>query len=92
MWDPKLSFLAPSYAYAPGSEQNPNALDGELWAGQFEWDQSFAAYMLGMDALGLALSQIVALVKTKTAVRQLRHTFGPISHVVFSPRHPPRAG
>lgn len=67
MWDPKLSFLAPSYMYAPGTEQNPNALDGDLWAGQFEWDQSFAAYMLGMDALGLSLSQIVALVKMKTA-------------------------
>lgn len=67
MYDPKLSLLAPSYAYSPGSEANPNARDGSLWAGQFEWDQSFAAYMLGMDALGLALSQIVALVKTKTA-------------------------
>jgi hypothetical protein len=67
MYDPKLSMLAPSYAYAPGSEESPNPTDGDLWAGQFEWDQSFAAYMLGIDALGLALSQVIALLKMKTA-------------------------
>lgn len=67
MYDPKLSMLAPSYAYAPGTEQSPNPLDGDIWAGQFEWDQAFAAYMLGIDAPELALSQIIALIKMKTA-------------------------
>ena len=59
--------ITPSYAYARGSEESPNPIDGDIWAGQFEWDQAFAAYMLGIDALGLALSQIIALVKMKTA-------------------------
>jgi hypothetical protein len=45
MYDPKLSMLAPSYAYAPDTEQSPVPEDGDLWAGQFEWDQSFAAYV-----------------------------------------------
>ena len=32
----------------------------------FEWDQSFVGYMFGLDALPLALSNIIAVVKMRT--------------------------
>ena len=34
--------------------------------GIFEWDQSFVAYMFGLNSLELALSNLIAVVKSKT--------------------------
>ena len=70
VYDPKQSLVAPSYGFTGGGddfEPSTTTVDGDTADNMFEWDQSFCGYMLGLDALGLALSQLIAVTKFKTA-------------------------
>lgn len=70
VYDPKQSLVAPSYGYSIGSSgpSGPTGtVDGDTAVNTFVWDQSFVGYMFGLDALGPALSQLIAVVKLKTA-------------------------
>ena len=63
-----MSLLAPSYAGVSGLGGNADSIqvDGGTTEGIFEWDLSFVAYMFGLDSLELALSNLIAVVKSKT--------------------------
>ena len=70
VYDPKQSLVAPSYGYnvGDGGPSGPTAtVDGDTAVNTFVWDQSFVGYMFGLDAPGLALSNLIAVVKLKTA-------------------------
>lgn len=72
MWSvcyaPKMGLVAPSFQFqADGFAPSPATVDGDSTAMLFEWDQSFAGFMFGLDCPELAFSNIFAVVKSKTA-------------------------
>ena len=69
VYDPKQSLIAPSYGFTGDGDFEPSTttVDGDVAEVIFEWDQSFVGYMFGLDALGPALSNLIAVAKLKTA-------------------------
>ena len=71
MYDPKEGLVAPMYQYTSscatgGCFSNPS-INGDTTTGLFCWDGSFASYMLGMDALDLSFSNLIQIIKMRTA-------------------------
>ena len=62
-YDPREGLVFPvtrNWRFGPGS------VDGDTTEGLFCWDGSFASYMLSLDALDLAFSNLVQIVKMRT--------------------------
>ena len=70
-YDPKQGLVAPMYTYtsscAAGDCFSSPSINGDTTTGLFCWDGSFASYMLGMDALDLSFSNLIQIVKMRTA-------------------------
>lgn len=64
IYDPKEGLVAPvTRNWGFGS----HTIDGDQTEGLFCWDGSFASYMLSLDALDLALSNLIQIVKMRTS-------------------------
>lgn len=66
-YDPKIGLVAPSYSYGNESTMINPSIDGDQDEIIFEWDQSFGSYMFGIDSPELALANLIAIAKSKTA-------------------------
>ena len=64
---PKAGIVFPEYHYSPGDQISPTTVDGDTSDHTFEWDGALASFMLSLDALDLALNNVIQLVKMKTA-------------------------
>ena len=64
IYDPKEGLVAPvTRNWGFGS----HSIDGDQTEGLFCWDGSFASYMLSLDALDLAFSNLIQIVKMRTS-------------------------
>jgi len=64
IYDPKEGLVAPvtrNWAFSP------RTVDGDQSEGLFCWDGSFASYMLSLDALDLAISNLIQIIKGRTS-------------------------
>eukprot|EP00041_Stephanoeca_diplocostata_P022284 m.529731 g.529731 ORF g.529731 m.529731 type:complete len:1108 (+) comp22020_c0_seq2:118-3441(+) len=67
MYDAKEGLVAPEFQYTSGSGFAHGTIDGDTTEGLFCWDGSFASYMFSLDALDLAISNLVQVIKMRTA-------------------------
>jgi len=67
-YDPKEGLVAPEFQYVAGSQGFADpSIDGDTTAALFCWDGSFASYMTSLDALDLALSNLIQIIKMRTS-------------------------
>eukprot|EP00039_Didymoeca_costata_P032943 m.40010 g.40010 ORF g.40010 m.40010 type:complete len:1184 (+) comp9617_c0_seq4:174-3725(+) len=67
MYDPREGYVAPEYQYSPGNGFATATPDGDTIENLFLWDGSFASYMLSLDALDLSFSNLIQIIKMRTA-------------------------